>query len=149
FIRNVLPASGTAMIGEVHTAVGFKEHVFIILNDTAIADFHKLIRIGTQLSTVLMGKTHSTATLQQMRSMGVMSAVIRGRNDVGMVMAPNSEGTGIQQQLAFAEVSATGTVTRIKNWTATNSQGLTRTDENFAILNQKISTTDPSDKDGV
>ena len=149
FIRNVLPASGTAMLGEVHTTAGFKEHVFIILNDTAIADFHKIIRLGTQLSTVLMGKTHSTATLQQMRSMGVMSAVIRGRNYVGMVMAPNSEGTGIQQQLAFAEVSTTGTMTRIKNWTATNSQGLTRTDENFAILNQKISTTDPSDKDGV
>lgn len=149
FIRNVYPSSGTAMAAEIHTAAGFKEFAFIILNDTGIADFHKVIRIGNQPITVLMGKAYSTGYMQQVRSTTLMAAVIRGKNYIGMVMPPNSEGTGVQTQFAFAEVSSTGVVTRLGNWTATNTESLTRTDPNFALINRKVSTTDINDKDGV
>lgn len=149
FIRNVYPSSGTAMAAEIHNANGFKEFAFIILNDTSIADFHKVIRMGNQPITVLMGKSYSNAYLQHLRGTTMMAAVIRGKNYIGMVLPPNSEGNGIQTQFAFAEVSVTGVVTRIKNWTATNTEGLTRTDANFALINQKVSTTDLNDKDGV
>lgn len=149
FIRNIMPSSGTAMIGEIHNAAGFKEHAFIILNDTAIADFHKIIRLGSNLVTGLWDTPITNSIIQQLRSMTVMAAVLKGRNYVGMVLPPNFNNTGIQQQFAFAEVSTNGNVTRLKNWTATNSMGLTRTDPDYALLNQKVYSTDLADKDGV
>jgi len=147
FIHNVFPASDSAMVAEIHNENGFVEYGFIRINDTALADYHDIIRLGIQPITVLFnGRNYPTNTaIQLLRAATVMAAEVKGKNYIGVIM-PVLAGQP-QVCFAFAEVSDAGVVTIITNWSATNSEGQVIANTDKAIIYNKLETHDPADPD--
>lgn len=149
YIHNVHPASDTAMVAEIFNENGYVEHCFIKLNDTAIADYHEYIRLGSQICDVLLAGYELTAAdqIRVLRASTIMAAIVKGKNYVAAIM-PVKAGFN-QVQFSFAEVSEEGLVTRINNWTTTNTEGQVVSDPTYAVVFRKVETHDQNDKDAV
>lgn len=153
FIFHVHTATDTAMIVEIHSYdTGFREHAFVILNGTLMAESHKLVRLGKTLLTGLLGGTVPINTwLQYYRLMNVCAVIVKDVKYVFTTTPMNTDvlGTKAAVRVILGRVSDLGEVTRINGWTATNSEGSTRTDQYYAVLNGKVTSYDPLDKDGL
>lgn len=153
YIFHVFTASDTAMLVEIYSInSGFREYAYVILNGTLMAESHKLIRLGTRPITALFGTAVNINTwITYFRMCNVSAVIVKDVKYLVHTIPPDLDvyGNRSSVRVMISSVSDTGTVTRIDGWTATNSEGSTRTDQYVAVLNDKLGTYDDNDKDAL
>lgn len=155
YIRSVYPCSETAMLVDIYSGSGFKEHGVVILNGTMVSKFHRVVRLGDKIFTRLLGQStgYSSARLIALHAYGLTAAVVNGKIYVAAMLAPSGEGSD-NSAVAFkmAEISLdsvdTAAILPFASTNCTNCEGGVQTrSDNLFILHKALTTVDPNDKD--
>lgn len=149
YIGRVFQATNTAMLGEIWTATGFKEWVFIELNGTFDHRAHRLIRLGSNMTNLFGGQYSLTATRNLLYNVTINAVIQNGVRYVACVNGTNNAVDGSIMSISVGAIDENGSVTRLENWTTTNPEGLVTNSVETAIIYQNIKTDDPLDKSAL
>lgn len=146
YIHNVYQMSGRAMLAEIWVGVTFKEFVFITLNGTSIDEYHNLLRLGNNPTSVFTGfESLSPAQRRSsFHSCNVIATILNGRRFLICSLPPGAVGAC---KLQVAEVHANGTMFLVEGFTVQNTLGLTTSDWSTQTLFNKAVSYDIADKD--
>lgn len=146
YIHNVYQMSSRAMLAEIWQGVTFKEFVFITLNGTSVDEYHTLLRLGNNPTSVFSGFGNLSAAdrRRSFHSCNVIATILNGRRFVICLLPPGATGACKMQ---VAEVHANGAMFLVEGFTVQNTLGLRTNDWSTQILFNKAISYDINDLD--
>ena len=146
YIHNVYHMSSRAMLAEIWIGVTFKEFVFITLNGTSVDEYHTMLRLGNNPTSVFTGFGSLSASDRRraFHSSNVIATILNGRRYVICVLPPGVDGAC---KLQVAEVHANGAMFLVEGFTVRNTLGLQTSDWSTQVIFSKAVSRDINDLD--